>query len=404
MLSEKPGPMSSASDKAAGKPKVGSGAQQMKLFVPNTAKSESASSGPGPGRSKSSSTAVKKLDTKVLEGTCDPLYSTDEESDDGRKGGRKMHPLLPKISKPCHKAGTTGPKIACCIGSKGCGTTWGWPRDKTRILKHAAGCGYLAKINQTLVQDVVEELARKRPGLVNDMAKKVGLTKKRTYEDLTASIPEDVPSLKRSKTEPVLLHAENQNEAIPTLSNAKQVIRPGNHPFTMFQTEGKKALKERADQALVEFIICCGIPPRVLEKKHFRRWVNLLNGNYLPPSRTTFEDSLVPSYAAAVRVITVNFLKKSRDLMLSFDGGKLGKKKFYSVHATTPNRQSFCLELDDVSFLSQTGEYIFELLQKVHHSPKFIFSSEHLIIIPIVGIEDWYKLLEWCNVRQCWEL
>ena len=51
--------------------------------------------------------------------------------------------------------------------------------------------------------------------------------------------------------------------------------------------------------------------------------------------------------------------------MLSFDGGKLGKKIFYSVHVTTPNRQSFCLDLDDVTRLSQTGEYIFELLKKV---------------------------------------
>jgi hypothetical protein len=147
---------------------------------------------------------VKKLDTKVLEGTSDPLYSTDEESDDGRKGGRKMHPLLPKISKPCHQVGTTGPKIARCIGSKGCRTTWGWPRDKTHILKHAAGCGYLAKISPTLAEDVIEEQARKNPGLINNLASKIGLTKKHTYEDLVASVPEDTLPLKRSKTEPVL--------------------------------------------------------------------------------------------------------------------------------------------------------------------------------------------------------
>jgi hypothetical protein len=59
--------------------------------------------------------------------------------------------------------------------------------------------------------------------------------------------------------------------------------------------------------------------------------------------------------------------------MLSFDGGKLGKKKFYSIHTTTPNRQSFCLDLDDVTQLSQTGEYIYELLKKVYYT--------HLIFI-----------------------
>ena len=83
----------------------------------------------------------------------------------------------------------------------------------------------------------------------------------------------------------------------------------------------------------------------------------------------------MPSYAAAVRVAIINHLKKCCDLMLSFDGGKLGKKKFYSVHATTPNHQSFCLDLDDVTRLSQTGEYIFELLKKVCNLTLLIFLS-----------------------------
>ena len=167
----------------------------------------------------------------------------------------------------------------------------------------------------------------------------------------------------RSKTEPILA-VENTQRA----PGSKQVIRPGQNLAEMFQTEGKKALKEKADQALVEFIICCDIPPHVLQKRHFREFVNALNGKYMPPSRTTFEDSLVPSYAAAVRVTIINHLKECWDLMLSFDGGKLGKKRFYSIHATTPNRQSFCLDLDDVTRLSQTGEYIYELLKKVHYT------------------------------------
>jgi hypothetical protein len=56
-------------------------------------------------------------------------------------------------------------------------------------------------------------------------------------------------------------------------------------------------------------------------------------------------------------------------LTLTFDGGKLKKKKFFSVHATTAHRQSFCLELDDVEKLSQTGQYICGLLFKVSPYP-----------------------------------
>ena len=81
----------------------------------------------------------------------------------------------------------------------------------------------------------------------------------------------------------------------------------------------------------------------------------------------------MPLYAAAVRVAIINHLKECWDLMLSFDGGKLGKKKFYLVHATTPNRKYFCLDLDDVIRLSQTGKYIFELLKKVCNLMLLIF-------------------------------
>lgn len=239
-------------------------------------------------------------------------------------------------------------------------------------MNHAAQCGYLAAIDSNLVQKAVEELSRSQPGIVDRLNAKVGVvTKKRTHEDLSIATqlenpgdPGPAPPLKRSKTEPLLAADKTPRQRA---SESKQVIHPqANQNFVeKYQMEGKKALKEKVDQALVEFIICCGIPPHVLQKRHFREFVNALNGKYQPPSRTTFEDSLVPSYAAAVRVAIINHLKECWDLMLSFDGGKLGKKKFYSIHATTPNRQSFCLDLDDVTRLSQTGEYIYELLKKV---------------------------------------
>jgi hypothetical protein len=241
-------------------------------------------------------------------------------------------------------------------------------------LNHAAQCGYLAVIDKDLTQKAVEELSSSHSGIVDHLSAKVGIvTKKRTHEDLnvagSSQTPGDPPPpLKRSKTEPFLAV-----DKAPRASESKQVIRPGQNFAEMFQMEGKKALKEKADQALVEFIICCGIPPHVLQKRHFREFVNALNGKYMPPSRTTFEDSLVPSYAAAIRVSIINHLKECWDLMLSFDGGKLVEKKFYSIHATTPNCQSFCLDLDDVTRLSQTGEYIYELLKKVHYT--------HLIFI-----------------------
>ncbi|KAF8151625.1 ribonuclease H-like domain-containing protein [Crassisporium funariophilum] len=337
------------------KAKTKIGGQQTKLLESSGSKTKSFSGSSGPG-------TLRKLETKKLAGTEDSNYSSEEELDDERKGGRKMLALLKDVSKPCRRKGETK-KIVRCMGSKGCGITWGWPQDKTRILNHAAQCGYLANIDKDLVDGAVQELARKQPGIVDRLNAKVGLTKKCTHEDPSnaslSQIPENTPPLKRSKTEPLLRDAADDRG-----SESKQVIRPGQNLGQAFQTEGKKELKENADRALVEFIICCGVPPHVLQKKHFRRFVNVLNGRYLPPCQSTFEDSLVPSYAAAVRVAIIDHLKGCRDLMLSFDGGKLSKKKFYSVHATTPNRQSFCLDLDDVTRISQTGDYIYELLKK----------------------------------------
>jgi hypothetical protein len=61
---------------------------------------------------------LRKLETKKLAGTEDSDYSSEDESDDDRKGGQKLLPLLMNVSKPCHRKGETK-KIAHCIGSKG---------------------------------------------------------------------------------------------------------------------------------------------------------------------------------------------------------------------------------------------------------------------------------------------
>ncbi|KAI9432864.1 hypothetical protein F5148DRAFT_1278703 [Russula earlei] len=307
----------------------------------------------------------KKPDTKALHDTEDSDYITDDESDDGRKGGKKIFPLLLRISRPCHAITDPQKKMARCIASKGCRTTWGWPRDKTRILKHAMHCGYLAKMEGgALVRAAVEELAGKQPSLLDQLDKKMGIEKKRTHKDLSGASME-APPLKRSRTEPLVGCLSKFPESSGQTKLTPICAGSSNLSFSKYRTEGRKALKEKANKALIEFIMCCGIPPRIIQHQKFKNLVNVLNGNYIPPSCTTFEDSLVPSYAAATQLTVINYLKKCRDMTLTFDGGKLGMKKFFSVHVTTAHRQSFCMELDDVDRLSQTGEYICDLLYKV---------------------------------------
>ncbi|KAI9452206.1 hypothetical protein F5148DRAFT_1237074, partial [Russula earlei] len=47
-------------------------------------------------------------------------YITDDKSDNGCKGGKKIFPLLLRISRPCHAIADPQKKMAWCITSKGC--------------------------------------------------------------------------------------------------------------------------------------------------------------------------------------------------------------------------------------------------------------------------------------------
>jgi hypothetical protein len=133
-----------------------------------------------------------------------------------------------------------------------------------------------------------------------------------------------------------------------------------------FVKEGRKVFQDKADHALLVFVTCCGIPPKVVDSREFKSFVSVLNTSYKPPSETTLRDNLIPDEAANINVAVIQYLKGCRNLTITFDGGKLRHSKgLYSVHVTTPERRTFCLALDDASRLSHTGEYISELLDGV---------------------------------------
>ncbi|KAJ6478689.1 hypothetical protein DFH09DRAFT_1379161, partial [Mycena vulgaris] len=134
-----------------------------------------------------------------------------------------------------------------------------------------------------------------------------------------------------------------------------------------YRTEGRKNLEQKANDAFIELFVCCGIPPRFIGREEFTHFVNAVSqGNYKVISRTKFVDALVPAYAASLRTAVIEHLRTCwfLTITISTDGGKLPKKKFVSVHITNVHRQSFCVDLDDVSRVSQTGEYFAELLTK----------------------------------------
>jgi hypothetical protein len=140
----------------------------------------------------------------------------------------------------------------------------------------------------------------------------MGIERKRTHEDLTgpvaATITTQVPPLKHSKAEPRQIDCDLTESPLSSRQSKLVLIHAGNS-FGKYCTEGRKALEEKGNKALIEFIVCCGIPPHIIQHRKFKNFVGILNGNYLPPSRTTFEDSLVPFYAAVTQLTVINYLK-----------------------------------------------------------------------------------------------
>lgn len=317
------------------------------------------STGNASGVSKKTVTKTKRADSKVLIDDHDSDYITSDEDADERNGGGKMFPLLKIITKPCRRKkpspGEERKKLVRCIGSKGCHQIWRWKRDKDRILKHAIDCSYISSLEGgRYVEQALRERAKKHEDIIDDIRQKFG----------AGSTSKESKRLRSESPDPSL---EQQGVKRIKLSTAKPLAKdkPGNDMFRKFRSEGKEILHEKANDALLKFIICCGIPPNVLTTRQFKNFVAVLNGLYNPPSRTTFEDKLVPTYAATMRIARLEYLKTCSDLQISFDGGKLKKKGFYSIHVTTLDRTSYCLELDDGSRLSHTGEYVCELLCRV---------------------------------------
>ena len=226
-------------------------------------------------------------------------------------------------------------------------------RFEARVLKHVMGCGYVAMLKggSQLVQEALEAQAAKDPTLLGKLTKAIGKKRKlvKSEEDAELSSKRNKANLSRA--------FDTSTETSTQGSLGASIISEANisgDQMEIFKTEGRRVLEKDANNALVEFIVCCGLVPNILTSPTFKCFMGSLKTRYTPPSRNKLEDYLVPTYAVVVRTSILAHLQTCRNLNISFDGGKLTKRKFYSVHITTYDRQSFCLELDNVSRLSQT--------------------------------------------------
>ncbi|RDB30113.1 hypothetical protein Hypma_013941 [Hypsizygus marmoreus] len=305
----------------------------------------------------------KKSDTKTLSESqldTDADFSDIEEVEIDHKSGARTLPLLLQVSVPCYSRNLADgdsrkdKKVLHCLASTGCHTSWGWPQNRQCILTHSMTCRFLPL---HLQQAAIDQLAAKAGG--PPVAVPSGSNEANAVE-----VDKEVSPRKCVKTSSAIAsHSE------PTLDIQ---IGTSSRMLDTFIAKGRKKalgdLKATGDNALLLFLICCAIPPVVIDSVHFKRFIQTLNPNYPPPSSSTVVNKLVPDEAAKVNIRIIKFLWTQWDLTITFNGGKIRKNQsFYSVHASTagPNRLEFCLDLDDTSFLSHTSGYIKELLMKL---------------------------------------
>ena len=91
-----------------------------------------------------------------------------------------------------------------------------------------------------------------------------------------------------------------------------------------------------------------------------------LNSIYRPTSSSTFVDNYIPKEAVAVRQRQLKELKKYTNLTLTFDGTSTRKpQSLYTVHATTPTRETYFLDGYEDSVSRHTVDWVKEKLFKV---------------------------------------
>lgn len=295
--------------------------------------------------------ARKKSDTKQLSDYTDSHF-IDIPDKRSRESGAKTHHLLLQLTRLCTIANTIdggdGGQRVRCIASAKCSGVWKGKRAKARILKHAKNCGYLPTELCTAAMQLLASKAAIDPANDDDDS--------------------DMNSHERGSDD------ENDSDATldphsKTASNKRHFAVTGtarNPIFKSFMMQGQQNLKAKADKVLMLLLVCNGLPPTVIDSAEFKRYSEILNSQYIPPSSTTMNDSLIPVEAARTELEVVRFLKKQRNLTISFDGGKIRKPvALYTVHITTADRRTFLMDIDNASKLSHTGNYVFETANRV---------------------------------------
>jgi hypothetical protein len=207
-----------------------------------------------------------------------------------------------------------------------------------RVLKHATSCKVLQLHDVDLWQDAIEASGQGALG-----AKLMVMTPTEESIELVSE-----PSSKKLKSQSTL-------------------------DVDRLRDVGKKARDEqvqhyqaRVDHVIMRLICVRGLVPNVTDSSEWKELMGLLNDVYHPTSADTFADKHIPREAVFVRQQQIEKLRTINNLSLSFDGtGTRRQDSLYTVHATTPSRESYFLDAYQGSDERHTTEWVKDKLLKV---------------------------------------
>ncbi|CAB4441379.1 unnamed protein product [Rhizophagus irregularis] len=124
--------------------------------------------------------------------------------------------------------------------------------------------------------------------------------------------------------------------------------------------------KDKIDQALIRFFICCGIPFSTVGHPYFIDFVQSLCFAYGPPKRTTLSTTFLNHETAIVLNKIKEELKYEKNLTLAVDGwcDPLGRS-IYAFIIITPSKRQYIHTLKDTSMDSHTGTFNATEIEKV---------------------------------------
>ncbi|KIK78533.1 hypothetical protein PAXRUDRAFT_28593 [Paxillus rubicundulus Ve08.2h10] len=130
-----------------------------------------------------------------------------------------------------------------------------------------------------------------------------------------------------------------------------------------FGKAGHNLLRAQLDLAIVKLLCAAALPPTLVDYKEWRDLFAIANSAYKPACSTVIVDQHIPSEAARVRSLSLQYLRMQHHLTISFDGRTIKcPKSVYTIHFTTPDGRSFLIEGEDSSDTSHTGEYLAQML------------------------------------------